>query len=259
MVKYPTILLFTLAILLALPTLAARNDVNAAPTQPGSWVTLMSQDFEGAFPSAGWHIGREGDPYLWGQRTCNPHRGAYSMWGGGGGSLGAQVACGSTYSTGYATTLSYGPIDLSGCSNLRVNFAHWTMLGPGDSLGVGFSNDGGASWQVLPIYGDAVSICGGWCEESFAMERWTIPLCGRSRVYLLFRFASDAAGVSYGTFVDDVSVEAYYAGVTPTATPTRPAGVTPTATPTVTPTATPTATQPPTAHYRVYLPLVRRP
>lgn len=241
---------------IVLPAVAAAASIHAAPApQEAGWVTLMAEDFEGEFPHSPWHIGLTGAPYLWGQRTCNPHAGANSMWGGGGGSLGAQVACGSTYSTGYATTLSYGPIDLSGCSNLRVNFAHWTMLGPGDSLGVGFSNDGGASWQVLPIYGDAVSICGGWCEESFTMDRWTIPLCGRSRVYLLFRFASDAAGVSYGTFVDDVSLEAYYAGATPTATPTRPASVTPTATPTV----TPTATQPSTVSHRVYLPLVRRP
>lgn len=242
-----------LAMVLVLAAMATTGAHSAPPQPEAGWVTLMSEDFEGQFPHSPWHIGMTGAPYLWGQRACNPHAGTYSMWGGGGGSMGAQVPCSSTYTTGYATTLSYGPVDLSRCSDLRVNFAHWTMLGPGDSLGVGFSNDGGASWQVLPIFGDAVSICGGWCQESFHADRWTIPLCGRSRVYLLFRFASDVSGVSYGTFVDDVSLEAYYEDVTPTATvtPTRPVS----ATPTVTPTATPT----PGSGRRVYLPLIRTP
>ena len=48
------------------------------------------------------------------------------MWGGGGGTLGAQIPCTGMYTTGYATTLSYGPFDLSGCTDLRLNFAHWT-------------------------------------------------------------------------------------------------------------------------------------
>jgi hypothetical protein len=158
------------------------------------------------------------------------------------------------YTTGYATTLSYGPFSLSGCTNVRVNFAHWTWLGAGDSLGVGYSIDGGHVWHLLPIYGNAVSACGGWCEESFDKDRWTIPLCGQDRVYLLFRFASDAAGVSYGAFVDDVSLEAYYEGVlpTPTATPT------PTVTATATRTATPTPTRTPGASGRAYLPLMLR-
>ena len=78
--------LFTLAVLLLVSALAAGSVANAAPSQPeAGWVTLMAEGFEGAFPSPGWHIGREGAPYLWGQRDCNPHRGAYSMWGGGGG------------------------------------------------------------------------------------------------------------------------------------------------------------------------------
>jgi hypothetical protein len=119
------------------------------------------------------------------------------------------------YTTGYATTLSYGPFDLSGCTDVRINFAHWTWLDAGDSLGVGYSIDGGTVWHLLPIYGNAVSACGGWCEESLNEDRWTIPLCGQPRVYLLFRFASNAAGVSYGTFVDDVSLDAYYEAPTP--------------------------------------------
>lgn len=153
------------------------------------------------------------------------------MWEGGGGSQGFQIPCSGMYTTSFATTLSYGPFDLSGCSDLRLNFAHWTQLGTGDTLGVGYSVDGGSVWHLQMIYGNAVSICGGWCEESLYQNRWSIPLCGQPRVYLLFRFASNASGVSYGTFVDDVSLEAYYS-------------------------ASPTAT--PTVRWHIYLPLLRR-
>jgi hypothetical protein len=200
-----------LVILLSVTTLATANAAGAAPTPPASgWVRLMSEDFEGAFPSPGWHIGRTGDPYLWGQRNCNPHRGSYSMWGGGGGTLGSLIPCSEMYVTGVATTLSYGPFDLTGCTDVRVNFAHWSWLGRNDVLGVGYSIDGGTLWHLVPIYGNAVSACGGWCEESFSKDRWTIPLCGQPKVYLLFRFTSDYADVSYGAFVDDVALEAYY-------------------------------------------------
>ena len=250
--KCQTMTVFTLALLLVLPTLAAANTSPVTPSEPEGWVTLMSEDFEGEFPRGLWHIGRTGDPYLWGQRSCNPHGGSYSMWGGGGGTLGAQIPCTSMYTTGYATTLSYGPLDLSGCSDLRLNFAHWTWLGAGDTLGVGFSIDGGTVWHLQTIYGNAVSVCGGWCEESYYQNRWNIPLCGQPNVYLLFRFASNATDVSYGTFVDDVSLEANYGGASPTVTPTLTA--TPTRTPT--PSSTATATRPASRH--LYLPLTLR-
>jgi hypothetical protein len=255
-----TMTVFMRALLLALLALTTGDGAIAAPAQPEGWVTLMAEDFEGAFPSARWHIGKTGDPYLWGQRNCNPHTGIYSMWGGGGGALGAQIPCTGMYTTGYATTLSSGPFDLSGCTDVRVNFAHWTKLGMGDSLGVGYSIDGGTVWHLLPISGDAVSVCGGWCEESFNRDRWSIPLCGQPKVYLLFRFASNATGVSYGTFVDDVSLEAYYAGTPATLTPTATRTATPTATPSRTPTATwqPGVTPTATVRLRQYLPLVLR-
>lgn len=240
-----------LAFLLIVSPLAAAGPP-AAPPQPQGWVTLLSEDFEGEFPHSPWHIGRTGDPYLWGRRSCNPHRGSYSMWGGGGGSLGALTPCSGMYTTGYATTLSYGPLDLSECTDLRLNLAHWTWLGPGDTLGVGYSIDGGTVWHVLPMYGNAVSICGGWCEESFYQSRWTVPICGHPKVYLLFRFASNAEGVGYGTFVDDVSLEAFYEGAPTSTTPT----LTTTPTPTSTATANRTATATTAAGKRIYLPLV---
>lgn len=206
---------FVFVVLFGLSALVAANNAEGAPSSPrGGWLPLMAEDFEGEFPAGLWHIGREGDPYLWGQRDCNPHGGRYSMWGGGGGSLGSLTPClGGMYTTGYATTLSYGPFDLTECTDVRLNFAHWTWLGAGDFLRFGYSIDGGKVWHLLPISGNAQSFCEGWCEDSFDQKYWPIQLCGQPKVYLVFQFASDAADVNYGTFVDDVSLEAYYPGL----------------------------------------------
>lgn len=258
--------LLALALLLFLPVLALAEPPPTAAPPPQGWTTVLSEDFEGAFPYGLWHIGREGDPYLWGQRFCNPHSGLYSMWGGGGGSQGAQVPCTAMYTTGYVTTLSYGPLDLTGCTDMRLNFAHWTQLGAGDTLGVGYSVDGKPPWLIVPIFGNAVAACGGWCVESFTQDRWNPPACGNPRVYLLFRFASDAQGASYGTFVDDVSLDVYYGLAAPTATPTatpaatgtRTATATRTGTATRTATVGPSATRTPTwrVRSRLFLPVI---
>lgn len=224
------VLALSLALLLVPPTLATAAG-SGPDSQPGGWVTLMAEDFEGEFPSPGWHIGKEGADYLWGQRDCNPHSGRYSMWGGGGGTLGSQIPCTGMYATGFATTLSYGPMDLSECINIKLNFAHWNWLADSDAFGVGFSNDGGKSWEVSYVRGDQRCGADGWCEVWVDKTAYKIALCGKPKVYLLFHFVSNAEGTSYGSFLDDVSLEAYYEGTPETATPTPSATLTPTGIP----------------------------
>ena len=266
-VKARSTIALMVALLVILLTVTVPAVFTAAPSQPQGWVTVLAEDFEGEFPHSPWHIGRTGDPYLWGQRNCNPHSGNYSMWGGGGGVLGSQIPCSGTYTTGYVTTLSYGPLDLSTCSDLKLTFANWIWLAPGDALGVGYSIDGGTSWRLLYTGGNRVDACGGWCVDSLTQNQWSVPICGHSKVYLLFRFNSDASQVSYGAFVDDVVLEAFYEGMTgtltatPSLTPTHTRTPSPTPTASVTPSRTPTPT--PTAvtangTRRAYLPLLLR-
>lgn len=222
----------------------------AAGARPqDGWVTLMSEGFEGEFPAPGWHIGREGDPYLWGVRNCHAHTGGNSIGGGYGGPQGSQIACDQPYTANYVTTLSYGPLDLSDCNDLRLNFSHLTDLAPKDSLSYGYSNDGGKSWMLRFLYGDYITPCEGWCEWTIYANQFAIPLCGKSQVYLLFRFQSDLTETKWpGAWVDDVSLEAYYGQPSPTPTPRG------TIIPTTTP--TPTRTTTPGASRRAYLPLL---
>lgn len=173
----------------------------------------MEEDFDGAFPSAGWHIGREGADYLWGQSSCYSHSGSYSMGSHAGGRLGSQLTCADEYPLQYVTTLSYGPFDLTGCTDLRLNFSHLTHLDSiDDYLSAGYSTDGGVSWSVITWGGDRTVECGGWCEWTLYARSYPIPLCGRPKVYLLFRFQSDWTDPGFGSWVDDVSLEALYGG-----------------------------------------------
>jgi hypothetical protein len=60
----------------------------------------MSENFEGAWPAAGWTLqdyGTSGGEYLFGKRDCTPQNGSYAAWGVGGGADGSRLACGADY------------------------------------------------------------------------------------------------------------------------------------------------------------------
>ena len=183
-----------------------------------SWVTLMSEGFEGEFPSPGWHIGREGADYLWAKTSCQAHTGTYTIGSHFGGTLGSALTCTDEYPLSYVTTLSYGPFDLTGCTDVRVNFAHLTKLALiDDFLSFGYSIDGGVSWYLINWQGDFTEYCDGWCEWSiYAAQFPSITLCGQTRVYLLFRFQSDWYEQGFGSFIDDVALQALYGSPLPT-------------------------------------------
>ena len=61
---------------------------------PDGWTTIVSTDFEGAWPGA-WIVSDEsstdGEEYYWGQRNCRAYAGSYSGWGVGGGAQGSGL------------------------------------------------------------------------------------------------------------------------------------------------------------------------
>ena len=109
-----------------------------ADVRPQGWVTLMSEGFEGDFPRGLWFVGPITKDHQWGVRDCNPHSGRYSIWAGGGGPLGSAIPCSGTYGNDAQSILRYGPFDLSGCTDARLKFAHWTrMANDDDFFGIG--------------------------------------------------------------------------------------------------------------------------
>ena len=85
--------------------------------------TLMSQNFEGAWPASGWsledHGASDGGVYLWGKRNCHPRTGSYAGWSVGGGAQGDALACGANYPNHANTWAMYGPFDLSQAGDVR--------------------------------------------------------------------------------------------------------------------------------------------
>ena len=246
------------------------------------WSNIMTEDFEGDFPGAGWRVDEDGSgDYKWAKSACRPYSGDYSAWGVGGGVGGSSLQCGDDYPNGAYSYMIYGPFDLSSATDAEFLFYRWnlTELEQDELL-----------WTVsisgLDFYGAlAWGNSGGWQYTSFDLTNvYTLgDVTGQPRVWIGFFFRSDSAyNYAEGAYVDDITLRALVTEIstttpTPTGTPTKtptptvtstPTGTstptttptptgTPTKTPTSTVTSTPTVTPTPTntPKFRVYLPV----
>lgn len=168
------------------------------PAQAADWVPIMSENFEGAFPSGSWSV--TGNP-TWGADVYKPHGGAQSAWCARGGANGSNPAS-SNYSDGMNSLMEFGPVDLSYVSDATLDFYYWN-----DSETCCDSFSWLASVDGTTFYGDGVrGNSGGWLRKSFDLKN--VPtvgnLCGRSQVYIAFRFTSDGSATAKGAFVDDI-------------------------------------------------------
>ena len=70
-------------------------DFALTPISLPEWTNIATEDFEGSFPQAGWHV-EDNEPgygkYYWAKRTCRPKSGSYSGWAVGGGADGSGLA-----------------------------------------------------------------------------------------------------------------------------------------------------------------------
>jgi hypothetical protein len=109
-----------------LPRHAARMSVASQGNAPAAaFPATMSEDFEGAWPAAGWTLqdfGTSGGEYLFGQRDCKPQSGSYAGWAGGGGVDGSSLACGANYPNDIYSVATYGPFDLTNAASSVITF-----------------------------------------------------------------------------------------------------------------------------------------
>lgn len=234
--------------------------VEAAPagrfaTTHVSVAATMSENFESAWPAAGWQLtdmsDADGGEYLWGKRDCHPRAGSYAGWSVGGGAKGSTLSCSGTYPNNARVWAIYGPFDLRGARSASLTFYYWGRTEGGSSCAYDFLY-AGSSLDGQSFSG--IRYCGDWRDgsEGNNYHRGTLDLAGRlgqAQVWIAFVFASDSSDAFEGITIDDVSLSADTgAPPTLTATPTATATATPTATntPTVTPTPTRTPTYTPT-------------
>jgi uncharacterized repeat protein (TIGR01451 family) len=169
-----------------------RVGANSAGGAQGA-VTIMTEDFEGTFPSAGWSP--YGTPNHWGTSACEQHTGMQSAWVEGTSGL----ACGSNYETNEEQSwIIYGPFSLSDATAARLSFSYWLSSEEGyDYLFLGSSIDGINFWG----YSNS-GYSSGWVDETFDI---TTTHVGQSNVWIAFLWNSDSDIVSSeGAFVDNL-------------------------------------------------------
>lgn len=203
------LLLFVLA---AAPLLTSAEPLSSEappqtsfPAAPTGTVTLMTENFEGAWPAGLWtasSLSTEWPKTFWGKTTYKPHQGLASVWPGAGGSQPIPPASG--YMPDMYTRIVYGPINLGDAASAEVKFWLWLTIETGwdflrfkASTNPGFPEDASVtevwSWDVNTD---------SWEEVSLNL---TTSL-GASQVWLAWEFESDYLNEYEGPFIDDITV-----------------------------------------------------
>ena len=218
--------------------LVRENDSNNGVLKPEA--VIMSQNFEGAWPAAGWALSdqssQDGGEFLWGKRTCWRRAGTYGGWAVGGGTHGSALPCSGQYPNYSNTWAIYGPFNLSQASaaSLTFYFRGRTEYGnnqcPYDKFFAGSSinniNFTGPMW------------CGDWTAGTAGngFYSYTLNLAsrlGQSQVWIAFAFQSNGSIGDIGMTIDDITLDVTQtATATPTPTPTSACPSTPTPLPT---------------------------
>jgi hypothetical protein len=122
------------------------------------WVSVVSEDFEGTFPPAGWTLTDTGTPACPWFQTDGASMAAFVSGGTGQGAAIDADACGSGGT--YNASLVSAPIDLTGYGQATLNFdlsyRHLSAL----NLTVDVSTDGGTTWTPVQSYSASVGYPG---------------------------------------------------------------------------------------------------
>jgi hypothetical protein len=172
----------------------------AEPTQV-SWVTILEENFEGAFPGPWTRLDAGSWPgeYLWARSSCRPSAGSYSGWGFGDGANGAGKPCGASYPPGVESWLVYGPFSLAEAVDAELTFKYWVNTEPEvDVLFVGASKDGN---NYLGAQFDGAS--GSWKDGLLDLQNGAFT--GEAQVWIAFVFSTDLEiNASEGAYVDNI-------------------------------------------------------
>ncbi len=187
-----------------LPSPETKGETTAA-----SWTSIMTEGFEGAFPSAGWNV--YGGP-TWDDTNFKAASGSKSAWCARGGAGGLDPAGGS-YANNMSAWMVYGPFELSDASDAELIFSYWN---------ISESNYDYFSWMAstdgINFYGYQVSgNSSGWQSVNFDLTG--VPTLGDLRglpeVWIGFHFRSDGSATFQGAFVDDIVLQKSLAGSVP--------------------------------------------
>jgi hypothetical protein len=168
--------------------------------------TIMTEGFEGTFPTGSWSVvdqsTTDGGEYLWGKDDYDKYAGTYSMWCAAAGADALDPEF-DNYVNNMDTWAIYGPFDLSDAYDAELRFMRRTMnADTGDRL----------SWLASH---DGVNFSG---YQGFGFVGWTLTtldltnvggdnMTGDDSVWIAFRFTSSASGTNKGPWIDEVVLE----------------------------------------------------
>jgi hypothetical protein len=213
----------------ATPTQTSTPTITPTPTATGTtpppaWTTILTEDFEGAFPGPWWifdNLPGYGE-YVWNDRPCQAFSGSWSGWAVGGGADGGSLSCGSTYPNNAESWMVYGPFSLADATDAEMRFKLWLNTQPSSDYACWMASINGANF-----YGDCLSgDSGGWMDQVMDLTAVNTlgDLTGEPEVWVLLRFFSDTTiGFSEGAHVDDILLRKCTAGGCTLAAPERPA------------------------------------
>ena len=166
--------------------------------QPPLPVSVFYEDFEGAFPPAGWSLTNNGGDCVW-ESTATTGR---TNWTAGSGAAADADSdwCGSSLMTTTVTMdteLRTPPIDLSGVTHAWLSFrSDFQSFADADDAYVEISMDGGSTWDTLLHY-DGIDV---------PMQLEAIELTPYTGKNVVLRFRYVAPTWDWWWLLDDVAV-----------------------------------------------------
>jgi subtilisin family serine protease len=179
--------------------------LNGYPPTVG-WTTMVSTDFEGAWPSP-WVVydndGSTNGEYYWGKRNCRAYAGSFSGWGVGAGAQGSGLGCGANYPDNANSWMRYGPFSLSGTTAADLRFKLWLNSETTYDQVCRFASIDGANYWGTCTSGNT----SGWTDRVLDLSNvYTLGnLLGQPNVWVAIVFRSDVSSTfAEGGYVDDI-------------------------------------------------------
>lgn len=180
---------------------------SAEPPRALGWETIMSEGFEGAFPSPGWEVVASPGKTdaFWGNTNVNANFGSWSAWCA---AAGLQAATpGGAYLPNMSSWMSFGPFDLSPATDAALDFFAWVDTEQDFDYFYWMASVDGATYYGYRFSGNS----GGWSFTTLDLKN--IPtlgnLTGQPQVWIAFLFESDENTEFQGAFVDDITLRKF--------------------------------------------------
>jgi hypothetical protein len=129
---------------------------------PASWITIMTENFEGVFPSGSWQV--LGDP-TWASDDFKPHSGSISAWCARGGNFGLDPAT-NNYPNNINAWMIYGPFDLSDATEAELIFNYWLEIEENSDYFKWLASTNGTNFSGY----QTDSSTSGWAEKRFDLR-----------------------------------------------------------------------------------------